>query len=265
MPSFAIQIELGHLIPPDAPLSKEVFAHLAYAVNRISEAAQQKWQSYALGAPLPSGLAITPRSGTYARSIQTESEGDFRAVVFSNLAYASAIEEGIPARDLKAMLFTSNKTRLSKAGKRYLVIPMRWGTPGTVTFHNVMSQEAYDLWRGGALRSSSIRGRYREPSVNHPGRTVNRFRYLWGSRLGGTSHPHEAGMVRFAKQNAKGGGAHSRYLTFRTLSESSDGWMVPPVPGKYPARTVAEQLSPLAEKAFQEAVSRDVRALLTGG
>ena len=46
------------------------------------------------------------------------------------------------------------------------------------------------------------------------------------------------------------------------MSEGSSGWIAPAQPGKYPARTVAETLQPVAERLFQEAVQKDVANLL---
>jgi hypothetical protein len=281
MSSFAIAIELGDKIPANAPLTAEAFPNLAASVQRMVELAHQEWTEYALGKPLPGGLVINNRTGEYARSISMREIGPFAGEVYTVLPYAQAIEEGSPARDMKKMLDSSLKVRLSKTGKRYLIIPFRhdrFNTPKAVL----------DWWVKQSPRpaTSHVTGTYRR--VSGTGAydigtrkliTVPGWRYAWGDRLG-KSHldtlgvgerdaKRLAGMVRFANPGGKmGGGApkgsHSSLITFRVMVEGSKGWISPAQPGKHPARTVADQLRPIAEREFQTAVEADVRDLLGG-
>ncbi|MFT8945947.1 MAG: hypothetical protein ABF876_05120 [Acetobacter aceti] len=256
----------------------DLFPHLAYAVGRIAEAAQKQWQAYAHGAPLPDGKSITNRTGEYARSILMRDTGDFSAEVYSDLAYAQAIEEGTPAYDLKRMLNTSLKVRVSKKGRRYLIIPFRWGTPGSVMGRN-MTEAVHDWWSGKV--SSAITGKYRRLSgtgvfdIRTRKRvTVPGWRYKWGDRLGHgdleqMGHIADdkiakrmAGMVNFRKPGSSGGSAHSKFLTFRVMAEGAPGWVRPAQPGRWPARTAAEQIQPVAEEAFKAAAEADVKAYL---
>lgn len=273
---FRIAIELD--IPPDAPVDKSVFPKLAEAFDALVNAAHEKWVEYAHGKPLPSGLVIHPRSGSYARSITVNRLSDFGAEVYSAIPYASAIEAGSPARDLHDLLQTSRKTRVTKDGKRYLIIPFRWGTPGTasnprVGFHdNVMPAEVHKRWLSGSYgESSRIIGH--GVRISGSGHTVRQRIYSWGGRVAqsdldalgiGTdfkgktykSHPM-AGMVQMRRGGT--GAKHTQYLTFRTMSEGSPGWLVPAIEGRWPARTVAEQIQPVAERVLKEAVAADLR------
>jgi hypothetical protein len=270
-PSYRVGIRIAHLIPLGAPIDERVFPRLVHTVQRLASEAQARWVAYALGTPLPDGKVITPRSGSYARSIQVRALGLFGAEIYSHLAYASAIEEGTAARDLKQILATSRRVRISKHGRRYLVIPFRWGTPGTVTFgRQTLPQAVHEWWRANRERTAVV-GRRREPAVNPPGGTVNRYVWGWGDRLrradlarlgvGAEQARRLAGMVNLRKPDARGGAAHSKYLTFRTMSEDSSGWLRPAVPGRWPARTVARWLDPRARRAIGAAVEADVRAL----
>ena len=251
-------------------VSVEIFPHLAYSVERLAESAQGQWQAFAQGAPLPDGSRIGARYGGYLRSIQRQMTGAFSAEVYSDSPYAETIEDGAGERDLKRMLDSSMKVRISKKGKRYLIIPFRWGTPGAVTFgRNVMTQEVYDVMR--ALRPSRVvRNTTRESGTGAYDIKTRRpylvaaREYRWGGRLTGgslpglkTSDPMH-GMVRFNSPQ----GHHGGYLTFRVMSEGSAGWIAPPRPGRHPARTTAEMIRPIAEKVFSEAVRRDVERAL---
>jgi len=275
---FRIAIELD--IPPDAPVDKTVFPRLAEAFAALVNAAHEKWVEYAHGKPLPSGLVIHPRSGSYARSIAVNRLSDFGAEVYSAIPYASAIEEGSPARDLHQLLQTSRKTRINAQGKRYLIIPFRWGTPGTASNPrvgfgpNVMPDLVHQGWLAGEYGAASaiIGHTWR---ISGSGHRVRQRSYSWGGRLtqshldtlgigtafnGKTYRTHPmAGMVQMRKPGGVSGGKQTQYLTFRTMSEGSPGWEVPAIAGRWPARTVAEQIKPVAEQALRAAVAQDIR------
>jgi hypothetical protein len=283
MTEFRISVELGHLLPPDTPVNADVFPTLASAVKRVAETAHGLWVSYASGAPLPDGKVINNRTGEYQRSIMLRETGPFSAVVESDLAYAKSIEEGSPARDMKRMLTSSLKVRISERGDRYLIIPFRWNHPGSVMGQN-MPVAVHNWWSVQKRASSSITGTYRRVSGTgaldihtHSVLTVAGWRYQWGKRLGGNdlanlginpSHgigKQMAGMVNFRRPGGTGGSSHSQFITFRVMSERSVGkWIVPAQPGKWPARTVAQQLQPIAEQAFAAAVEEDIRRVLEG-
>lgn len=262
-------------IPERAPFTAETLPNLAAAVQRMTMLAHQEWTEYALGKPLPGGLVIGNGTGEYARSLTIRELGDFAGEVFTALPYAKAIEEGAPERDMKRMLDSSFKVRLTKTGKRYLIIPFfhsRHNTPESVI----------DWWKDKA--ASHVSGTYRRVSgtgaYNIQTRqvmTVPGWRYKWGARLDKNglaqlgvkdqAAKRLAGMVKMANPGgAAGGGApkgsHSQLVTFRVMVEGSRGWISKAQPGKWPARTVGEQIRPLAEDMFAAAVEADVKALL---
>lgn len=278
---FRIGVDVGGLLTNDVPQIEALFPTLSHAVRRLAEGAHAQWVRYAMGEPLPSGQVITPRSGTYGRSIQLRQHGPFSAEVYSNLPYAVSIEQGLPARDMKRMLDSSLKVRLTKDGRRYLIIPFRHNAPTSV-LGNQMPKEVHDWWQDSGRQPSAIIGTYRRPSgtgaydwrtrqlITVPGRT-----YTWGSRLTkndlaalgitGEAAKKLVGMVNFRKPDARGGAAHSKYLTFRTMVEGSKGWQAKAVEGKWPARTVAQQFGSIAEEVFRKAAEEDVRRVLAAG
>jgi hypothetical protein len=276
---FRIAVDIN--IPEGSPLNAGSFPNVAGAFRALAQAAHERWVEYAHGMPLPGGQVIHPRSGSYARSIAIREHGDFDKEIYSDLPYATAIEYGSPARDLHDMLRTSRKTRVSKKGKRYLIVPFRWGTPGTQGFgKNTMPMEVHRGWlKGDFGGSSKIVGV--GTRISGSGHVVRQRHYAWGGRLSqgdldklgiGTSfhgktyrrHPM-AGMVQMRRGSSQRGQKHTQYLTFRVISEGSPGWIVPPIEGKYPARTTSEQIRPIAEKVLRDAAEKDVRAILAGG
>lgn len=279
MPSFKIAVDLSEILPLGSALDASSFPNLAYAVRMIVQQAQANWQAYAQGAPLPDGRVINARTGTYLRSINMRMDGDFAGEAYSNLPYASAIEEGMPERDLKEILGRSLKVRISKAGKRYLIIPFRHFTPGSVQAL-VMPNAVHDWWQDPGRKRSSVVGVVRRVSgtgaydiKTRAPLTVRQRVYKWGDRLtkddlagmgvGEKEARRLAGMVNFRKPKNDGtdGVKHSKYFTFRVMSEDSKGWIAKAVPGYFPARTVADNLRPVAERAFAAAVAADVKAL----
>ena len=199
----------------------------------------------------------------------------------SGLAYAEAIEKGSPQRDLHRILSSSLRVRVSKKGLRYLIIPFRWGTPGTVTMGHSMPQAVHDWWQAGRT-TSAVTGLFRRPSgtgaydiATRELVTVPAWRYRWGDRLG-TADLHAmgasaqqtkrmAGMVNFRKPAAVGGKAHSQYVTFRTMVEGSPGWISPAQRGEWPAKLTAEKLTPTAEQVIRAAAEADIQAQLREG
>jgi hypothetical protein len=276
---FKISVDIAQLLPLSASVDENSFPHLAYAVQRVAKEVQAQWVLYASGAPMPNGSVIHNRTGEYQRSIEYRQTGPFSALVYSNLPYANAIEEGTPSRDMKVMLSSSLKVRMTKDGRRYLIIPFRWNVPNSIGSGNTMASPVHDFWKKVPKSgSSAITGTYRRISGTgaHDIKTrqplpVRGWKYSWGTRLShgdlegmGLSkkqESHMAGMVRFRPQKGKSA-AGSSYLTFRVMMEGSKGWIAKAVAGKYPARTTATQFQPIAEQAFAAAVEMDIKALM---
>lgn len=276
----AFNIRVAIVVPLGAALDARTLPNVAAAVARLAEKGQEMWQAYAGGAPLPDGKRVQSRSGAYLRSIQVRQLGELSYEVYSELPYAEAIEKGSPARDLKRMLDTSAKVRMSKAGKRYLIIPFRHGTPGSTGFgSNVMPEAVHEIAR--ALSPSVVTGMGRRTSghgaydiVTRSPMTVAQRKYKWGDRLTaaaigaagvhGTPQRRMAGMVKM-QGHAESGSKHTQYLTFRVMVEGSPGWLAPAREGLWPARTVARKLTPAAETVIQAAVKADIESFMGGG
>jgi hypothetical protein len=267
---FSISVDISELRQVAAMARVGMFANLAAAVQRVAETGVSRWQQAVHAAPLWEG-----ERDAYMASIRAYQVGPLSWVITSDYKYVEDIENGRPARDLKIMLDTSMKVRVSKAGKRYLIIPFRHNTPGQNAWGPAMPAEIYASARD--LEPSRIVGHGQRLSgtgawdiqTKAPAK-VRQRKYVWGGRLGAeadyrTNPTHKsssfAGMVKFAAK-APGGETSSTYLTFRVMSEGSRGWIVPAKPGLGIAKAVAESLQRRAEQEFAAAAVQDSNAAI---
>lgn len=263
---FPVSVEL--VLPmAEFPMRAESLRYLSLSVRHLAAMARDQWRDAA---------THSVQSGRFMNSIMTRDLGDFSAEAYSDLPYAKVVEEGAPARDLKRMLDTSFKVRrFTKTGKRYLIIPFRWGIPNTVGFgRNVMSAEAHALAQ--ALKPSYVTGTGSRTSETgawdvrtRAPMKIGQRQYFWDGRLRkddlhaagifGTAARHMAGMVKFQNPSADGGSKHTGYMTFRVMVEGSKGWMAPATPGKHYARDIANQMRPMAKQIMGAALEKDLR------
>ncbi len=272
-----IIIDLGPLSAAleDFGIKAEAFADAA--VRRVASKLAERWSESIKVVP---GIRPDERS-EYMSSIGFEMVGPASAVVSTSFKNAHQIEEGRPAYDMKAILQTSVRTKISKDGKKYLTIPFRHGNP-RATVLPPMTKDIYkpakrlsvstvtgQTNRINGLTSEGLRSRWLAVANSRNGRgagpgnsnfIVKQNTYEWGGRLpAGLSpklQPHHvtdptAGMVKMreGKSNKASG-----YLTMRTMSESSSGWIQKATPGLFILRNVA---------AFTQADAPDiVRELL---
>lgn len=229
------------------------FPNTLRTMEAIAGKARDLWVEYASGQkPLPDGRTVNALSGNYHRSIDyapaPPDDGSFlRYEVFSTDPKAAWLEHGTDAWDMKKLLQTSHQVRESAQGKRYLIIPFRWGTPGTLAVGALVGREmpapVYSFWLDQDPRPliSQVTGSYTEPSLLDPAFDATRYRYQWGDRLtpkdlealgidpeGGAGR-NLVGMVRMRNypEEAPTRGFQHQYLTFRVMSEDSAGWQHP--------------------------------------
>lgn len=280
---YSIEINLGSTHDILGIINREVFPYLNQAVNAVGQKIAANWQEEVYKAKLWSG-----EKDAYAKSISWKMTGDFSGYVEATYKWAKEIEEGRPERDLKKMLNTSLKVRRTTKGKRFLVIPFRHNVKdmppelyaqaraleaskvtgmgqrkaGEITFLSPKTGMSPAKVQTGFLSNMKTRG----PVM------VNQAQYKWGGRITAGyfgpnpnrtmqgngynprgKHDIAAGMVRF--DTSSGGQKSSAYMTFRIMMEGSRGWVVPPQPGKWIAKKVADDMKPKAEQAFKAAMS----------
>lgn len=281
---YSISFSASAKLDAVAGINAQVMPLLHQAVKAVAAQTAANWQESVLKAKLWS-----VERDAYAKSITWKMTGDFSALVESDYEHAQAIETGRPARDLKKMLDTSLKVRRTTKGKRFLVIPMRHGTPSTNT--NPMPGEVHKLAKAMSMSRVTAMGERpsgqvtvlspksgmhaaakQTPYLSNPktksASAVAARTYAWGDRLSAAAlkaaglAPEVAkryqGMVRM-QTTTPGGKKSSAYLSFRIMMEGQTGkWVVKAQPGMHIAKQVAEDMQPKAEKAFQAAVKKTV-------
>lgn len=256
--NYSISVDLSSQLKSE--IYGQIFPMLTQAVRAVAQQTASNWQQAVFKAKLWSG-----EKDKYAQSISWSMTGQFSAVVEATYQYAEQIENGRPARDLKAMLGYSLKVRRSKDGNRYLYIPFRHNTPGS---SHAMPDSVYAMAK--VMTPSTITGlKSRESGTGaYNIQTKQKLMlpqnvYKWGDRLpsgmGQKIKPEHhsdpyAGMVRF-NTSTPGGSKSSTYLTIRTMSEKSKGWIVPAQPGQKIAEGVTQDMQPKAKNAFSKAIA----------
>ena len=260
MTTYTLGVDLGALSGVDAAIAEIVYPRISQAVEAVAQEAASRWQNKVYKARLWSG-----EKNPYFESIAWKTTGPFEALVWTNFEPALEIETGRPPRDLKKALPTSKKARVVQSGKkkgqRYLIIPFRHNTPtasGQGAHAPQMPASVYAIAKG--LKASRVLA----PGSKKPatriaagGNAVAQHSYSWGGRLpswlASKKSPHHktdiySGMVRMDTSSGKQ--ESSSYLTFRVMSESSPGWIIPARPGLYLAKGVADEMRPILEDAI---------------
>lgn len=261
-----VSFDLSALLEVGPAARAHIFGALAAAVQDTAAVGEERWRRAALKAPLWEG-----ERQAYANSITHRSTGEFSAEIVSDYKYVEDIETGRAAYDMKRMLNTSLKVRVSSKGRRYLIIPFRHNTPGHTAHAPAMSAEVYKEAKslsgsrvtGGGMRLSGT-GAW-DKATRAPAMVPMR-KYVWGGRVAAgltpklkTGHKSDptAGMVRM-QTTSPGGKQSSSYMTFRVMTEGSSGWIRPAQPGLFIAKAVADSLQRTAESSFSAAVARDL-------
>lgn len=252
--NYRITLDLGTLgqAVTDEAMAR-AFPAIAHVVGAVAEGVRVQWQEqvYRLAPPYCRNEAVD--------SIKVSDLSPLHKVVSSDSQAVRYIEEGTPARDLKKMLRTSSKTKVSSQGKRYLTIPMRHNTPGQTAHAPAMPQAIHAQAKN--LAPSRITGRTMR--ANADGLPTARNKYLWGDRLPAglagklkPSHKSDpfAGMVRMSTGSGKQ--RSSAYFTFRTMTADSSGWIIPAKPGLFVLRDIVAK----AQGHFADAISRAIAA-----
>lgn len=237
---------------------------------------QRTWIQYASGAFVTySGgtFRINTITGEYVRSIQDglRFREDLTGEVFTTSPHGVIIEKGQRARDMKPGLLASPRAKTNKEGKRYITVPFRHGTPGTVGLPP-MPKEVYSAAKNLAY------------SRREQGLSSSNKQYVWGGRYKqgverdaqygmrvhiaphpGAGYQHRSGiyegMVRMGK------GRHTQYLTFRRVSENSDprSWQHPGVPPRPIREAVIENTREEVLQLIRRGFEMDLYFLGLGG
>lgn len=259
---FTMEVDLSQFLLESQKLTQNIKNRVSQVVVAVAEQAVYQWQDKVLKARLWQGEK-TP----YFASISWQMVGELAADVISSYPLAEEIESGRPTRDLKMMIATSKKTRVTKKGIKYLIIPFRHNVPtpsGQGALAPQMPSDIYKLAKQ-LMPSRVLPLGSKKPAtrLSASGFAVPQQSYQWGGRLPAGLAPKKspqhvtdiyAGMVKM--NTSAGKGKSSAYMTFRTMKENSSGWIVPAKPGLYIARGVTDNLEPIFKDMVRVAVSK---------
>lgn len=201
-------------------MTEAAFPNTANAFVQAQRMVLNSWRDYLAGETSLAGIENLEKVTTPMRnSVKGRRNGDFDYSVYSNDDQLKRAAEGNPEvnYDMKKTHPYGNKSRVSKKGVPYLIVPFRWGTPngkGTKRrWNNFIPQKEY--WtRVLPLEMSRTTG-ITHPEINAKGQAIDRQEYNWGGRLKDGWDDRSSGMVRM-KDETK-----STYFTFRVISAKS--------------------------------------------
>lgn len=226
-------------------LNIQLKAAMADALEATARQAKSEWQAAVYHAQ---GTSMDLKD-RYANSVKyTVNKQELSARIWSDDPMATPIETGMPARDMKLALNTSEKVRTAQsgphAGQRYLVIPFRANSPGHNALAGAMPRAVYaqakQLTKSTSTLLSMRRSGLNASDIKTRGPLMTmRSSYNWGGRLNGPDIPKRfKGLVRF--ETSKGNQTSSKFLTFRCMGEWSPGWIQPARAGQFIVKGVAE-------------------------
>ena len=204
-------------------------AALPNTANALAQAAKyvhNMWTGYLRGEQPLNGIDfMSGVTSSMVRSIRSRYNGDLSYTISSD---NRQLEQKVHGQkevqyDMKQTHPYGKKSRVSKKGIPYLIIPFRWGTPngkGTARahFNNVIPQANYETSvKGLKLSKVNIDKRYFE--ANYKGENIERQGYDW-AKFGRLTEEQawddrSVGMVKMKSNTG------STYFTFRIVSAKS--------------------------------------------
>ena len=239
------------------------------AFQKAAQKVSQMWVDYLSGSLQLPGIE-TPDKVTSAmvRSIRTQNkttEQEFHHTISSDNRQLEELNNGQKAveYDMKKTHPYGKKSRVSKKGIPYLIIPFRWGTPnkkGTkrAHFNNVIPQAAYET-NVKALELSAVNELKKYFEANYKGENIERKGYDWAKK--GRLKEEDAwddrsiGMVRMKDVTG------SSYFTFRIVSAKSpaSSWIYkkPAKPALNYMQALENAARPEVEKIIEQGIKAD--------
>lgn len=197
---------------------------LAQYVKGTAYKIKNTWINYLLKEESLPGVEFLEKTNkNMIESVKIKKNRDFNYTVFSDSVEMEKATKGTDPvyYDMKKTHPYGKKSRVSKKGVPYLIIPFRWGTPnGKDTkrrWNSFIPMAEYNTSvkkLEKSMRAPDGNGNYTHVEKNYKGEDIERSNYSWGDRLTGWND-RSAGMVRM-KDSGK-----STYWTFRIISANS--------------------------------------------
>lgn len=236
---------------------KTAFPEASNAFKMAARRIQTAWQGWAMGGELDGAEPIKNPSPNLVRSIKIEQHGNFEAEIYTESPYMTQIQNGQEEFDMKKTHPYGRRSRVSKKGVPYLIVPFRWGTPNDkggkrARFSNFMETDIHSLVKSKKKFGRSLENGGWHYEKNFAGEEVVRAEYDWGDRLEAAGNMN--GLVAFP--DAK----DSTYFTFRIISAKSpeDSWIRQRVPANDVVGALESKYAPEVAEIVGEGVKVDL-------
>ena len=270
MTTYTIEYDLTELknLVDNFPknMTEAALPNTAKAFDRAAMLVRQMWTGYLMGSQQLSGIDfLSGVTSSMVQSIRARQNGDFDHTVYSDNIQLEKKTKGQKEveYDMKQTHPYGKKSRVSKKGIPYLIIPFRWGTPnqkGTkrAHFNNVIPQMNYETSVKG-LKISEVNEAKKYFEANFKGENIERQGYNWAKKGRLTKDQawddRSVGMVRM--KNVRG----STYFTFRIISAKSpaNSWIYhkDAVPGVDVMAALERTASQKIESIINEGIAAD--------
>jgi len=249
-------------------MTEAALPNTAAAFNKAAIMVRQMWTNYLMGSEPLSGINYMDGvTSAMVRSIKSRQNGDFDYTVYSDNRQLEQKTHGQKEveYDMKQTHPYGKKSRVSKKGIPYLIIPFRWGTPnqkGTkrAHFNNVIPQMNYETSVKG-LQLSAVNEAKKYFENNFKGESIARQGYDWAKKGRLTKDQawddRSVGMVRM--KDVRG----STYFTFRIISASpnvpANSWIYhkDAVPGVDVLAALERTAKPKIERIIEDGIAAD--------
>lgn len=225
--------------------------------NKIADA----WRAYAVKEESIAGVPdMKHASNNYTKGVKVKKENTFSYTISNDSPAAPLLEYGTTGYDMKKTHPYGKKSRVSKDGIPYLIVPFSWGTMGTVTsFSNTMTESIEDIAK--RLKKSKVLEETKLED-NFSGESIERHTYDWGNSIsidnalqGDMENINAIGMVRMA--NKTGG---STYFTFRVISARSpkNSWINKGIVARHVTEGLKNKYMKDVEEEIKKAMEIDI-------
>ena len=246
-----------------------VLPYTADAMKHGAERIRDKWRGFAEGGQLDGVKPLKNGSRRYTESIQTNQTGPFEHEIYSDAEIADWIENGTKELDMKTTHPYGPRSRVSKKGVPYLIVPFQWGTEeGTIRSgpRNIVPKDLVSLmlnkkkFKQSKTVVSADKSTHTKP--NAAGVEVGRAKYQWGGRLN-KDLGDMAGMVRFEQGSATDNPDRRRYggyFTFRIISAKSpkNSWIKPATPARHVTQALVRDTQEYITKLVELSIAEDL-------
>lgn len=242
-------------------VGEKSFPNTFRAQKVAARSVQRAWQNWARGGSLDGAADIKSASPKLASSIKVNQMNDLSAEIYTESPQMQQIQEGTPDYDMKnEHYYKGRKSRVSKDGIPYVIIPLAWGTPNKDGSHkahfsaaNTIPMQVYQMvkQKNSFKRSERTDVTHLEPNAR--GEMIERHEYNWGDVVDGVSG-NVSGLYAFPDIN-KG----SKYFTFRIISANTEeGWVRKGVPANDVTGALARKFEPMYQEMMKAALEADL-------